>query len=74
MHGLVAALESGPSENGVGTLRPVISRGGEQLYRDDTGYCERHGVATVWEFDSPVLWIFSGDVGTFRVLEKSGFG
>jgi hypothetical protein len=71
--GFTAQLLAGPAQNGVATLVPVIGDGRVEVYRDDVAYSTRHGVAILWQAaEGPVLWIRSGDVGTFRVVRDNG--
>lgn len=62
-----AEFVPGPDQSGVATLVPVISEGGSEVYRDETAYSTRHGIAMTWQSDGSTLWVLSSDVGTFRV-------
>lgn len=65
--GASAELVAGPDDGGVATLVPVIREGDTEVFRDETAYSTRHGVAITWESEGATLWVFSSDVGTFRV-------
>lgn len=68
-----ADLVAGPEQNEVTTLVPVISEGGDEVYRDTSAYSTRHGVAITWQSYGEALWVVSSDVGTFKVA-RAGAG
>lgn len=71
--GASAQLVTGPEQNRVATLVPVISEGGTEVYRDPNAYRTRGGVAITWQSDGLALWVVSSDVGTFK-LARNGAG
>lgn len=71
-----AAVESGPTENGVETWIPVIrDRNGNEVFRDvhDTyaPYSTRSVLYVTWLSSKPAeLWVYSGDVGEFAISQQ----
>lgn len=71
-----AAVESGPTENGVETWIPVIrDKNGNEVFRDVhdsyAPYSTRSVLYVTWLSSKPAeLWVYSGDVGEFAISQQ----